>query len=55
MIRRGKAIAYLSFDVLLLILVIVRLHGELELLDELLLGVLVWKAKQAKWLYLART
>ena len=55
MVRREKAIAYLSFDVFLFILVIVRLHGQLQLLDELLLGVLVWKAKQAKWLYLART
>ena len=55
MVRREKVIAYLSFDVLLFILVIVRLHGQLQLLDELLLGVLVWKAKQAKWLYLART
>ena len=55
MVRREEAIAYLSFDVLLFILVIVRLHGQLQLLDELLLGVLVWKAKQAKWLYLART
>ena len=38
--RIGTA-AYLAFDVLLLIFVVVGLHGQLQFLDELLLGVLV--------------
>lgn len=44
--RLGKRIvSYLALDILLLILVVICLHAQLQFLDELLFRVLVCKSK----------
>ena len=42
--------AYLSLDILGLILVVIGLHADLQLLDERLLGVLVYSTQRKQWL-----